>query len=234
MRDRTPYSKTILCLANSRRPEGHCFAGKEFANGVTSGWLRPINATNRNAVSDKDREYEDGTLADVLDIVRVPLIGPCPNCHHQEDHRIRDDRYWTKMGRATWQQVVNATDNASGTLWPNEVHSYHGFNDKVSEATAVTQPNSLLLIAPTRLDLGVAMESQYIGPDRRRVRADFDFNGVRYNFVVTDRWIEDRYFAGENGTYRINRSRVCVSLPETINGSSTKLVAAVITPERVG
>jgi hypothetical protein len=234
MADPAPYSKTILCLANSRRPDGRCFAGKEFSNGVAGAWIRPINKANRDAVTDRDREYEDETLADVLDIVRVPLLGPRPNGHHQEDHQIRDDRYWTKVGRANWQQVVRATDTVVGTLWPNGNRSFHGLNDKVAADIAVNQAGSLLLIEPGRLDLVVRMESQYIGPDRRRVRADFDLNGARYNFVVTDPWVEDRYFAGQDGTYRVNGARLCVSLPEIINGSSTKLVAAVITPERVG
>lgn len=234
MLDPQPYSKTILSLANSRRPDGRCFAGKEIANGTAGGWIRPINTAHRNAVSDEDRQYEDQTFADVLDIVTVPLQAPRPSAHHKEDHQILADRYWTKAGRATWQQVVNATDTVTGTLWPNEKSSYHGLNDKVSEATAANQTGSLLLVAPTRLVLVVAMESQYMGTCRRRVRADFDFNGVRYNFVVTDPWIEDTYFAGDNGSYRINGSRLCVSLPEIINGYSTKLVAAVVTSERVG
>jgi hypothetical protein len=136
MPDPQLYSKTILSLANSRRPDGHCFAGKEFANGTAGGWIRPINTTHRNAVSDRDRQYEDQTFADVSDIVTVPLQGPRPNVHHKEDHQIRADRYWRKAGRATWQQVVNATDSVIGTLWPNETSSYHGLHDKVSEATA--------------------------------------------------------------------------------------------------
>jgi hypothetical protein len=232
MPDPKPYTKTILCFANSRRPDGLCFAGKEVANGVTGAWIRPINAAHRNAISDEDRQYEDETLADVLDIATVPMQAPRPNAHHREDHQIRADQYWKKVGRATWQQVVKATDKVTGSLWPNETSSYHGLNDKVSEATATNQPGSLLLIAPTRLDLAVAMESQFDGPDRRRVRAKFDFNGEQYNFVVTDPWIEVRYFAGDNGIYRVNGSRLCISLPEIINGHSTKLVAAVITAER--
>ncbi len=232
MTDPEPYAKTILCLANSRRPDGRCFAGKEVSRGVTGAWIRPINAANRNAISEEDRQYKNGTLADVLDIVTVPMQAPRPNAHHQENHQIRADHYWEKVGRATWQQIAAATDTVAGSLWPNEASSYHGLHDKVSEATAVSQLGSLLLISPTRLDLVVGMETQYAGPDRRRVRANFSFNGDRYNFVVTDPWVEEKYFAGDNGTYHVDASRLCVSLPEVINGFSTKLVAAVITPER--
>lgn len=227
-----PYEKTIVCLANSRRPDGRCFAGKEFANGATGTWIRPINAANRDAISEEDRKYQNGTLADVLDIVTVPMQAPRPHAHHREDHQIRADYYWEQIGRATWQQIVQATDTVAGPLWPIETSSHHGLHDKVSEATVVKQPGSLLLISPTRLDLLVAMESQYNGPDRRRVRASFAFNGEQYNFVVTDPWIEEQYFAGKDGTYHVDSSRLCVSLPEIVGGHSTKLVAAVITPER--
>lgn len=232
MPDPNPYEKTILCLANSRRPGGRCFAGKEFADGATGAWIRPINAANSDAISEEDRKYQNGTLADVLDIVTIPMQGPRPHAHHQEDHQIRPDYYWAKLGRATWQQIVEATDTVAATLWPIEASSFHGLNDKLSGPTAVTQPASLLLIEPTTLDLVVAMESQYNGPARRRVRARFIFNGAQYNFVVTDPWIEEKYFAGRDGTYHVDCSRLCVSLPEIVGGSSTKLVAAVITPER--
>jgi hypothetical protein len=229
----TPYAKTIICLANSRRPGGRCFAGKEFANGKAGSWVRPVNGGNSNAISEEDRQYKDGTQADLLDIVKIWMKTPQPHAHHQEDHQILTDHYWEKTGRATWPQIVAATDKVTGTLWPNEAKSFHGFNDKVTGATAASLTNSLWLIAPTRLDLVVNAESQWGGaPDRRRVRADFDFNGERYNFVVTDLWIEEKYFAGENGTYRVNDSRLCVSLPEILSGFSTKLVAAVITADR--
>jgi hypothetical protein len=91
MPDPEPYEKTILCLANSRRPGGRCFAGKEFANGATGPWIRPINAANSDAISEEDRTYQNGALADVLDIVTIPMQGPRPRAHHQEDHQIRPD-----------------------------------------------------------------------------------------------------------------------------------------------
>lgn len=61
MTDPKPYAKTIICLANSRRPDGRCFAGKEFAKGALGAWIRRINAANQNAISEKYRHrYWDG------------------------------------------------------------------------------------------------------------------------------------------------------------------------------
>jgi hypothetical protein len=50
------YRKTILCLAKSWRPHGHCVAGKVFDNDKTGAWLRPVNAANENAISDADAD----------------------------------------------------------------------------------------------------------------------------------------------------------------------------------
>lgn len=227
------YKKTLLCLANSRRPGGTCFAGKELVGGKFSGWIRPINTANNGAISRRDRLYEDQSHASLLDSVVVTLQGHKPHLHHREDHQIKSDEYWRKTGRATWQDVVKATDVVSGELWVNEDSSWHGQNDKVSEASAAKLTGSLYLIEPTNLDLVVAWESAYRGGKVRRVRADFSYNGTPYNFVVTDEPVEKAYFTKGDGTYRIKDVRLCISLAEVLRGSATKLVAAVITPDRV-
>ncbi len=226
------YHETILCLANSRRPLGTCFAGKRLVDGKTSAWIRPINAANGGAVSTNDRRYKDGSLAELLDIVKVPLRAAKPQLHHQEDHQIDATSFWEKVGRANWKNVIEATDVVEGPLWVNEGSSHHGTNDKVSEASAAKLSGSLYLIEPDDLDLVVGYETAYQAPKVRRVRASFSYNKMRYNFVVTDEPVEASYFAKADGTYRIKDVRLCVSLAEVLNGNATKLVAAVITPDR--
>jgi hypothetical protein len=176
------YNKTILCLANSRRPGGTCFAGKEFVAGKTSAWIRPINAAHNGAISAQDRLYRDRSHAELLDIVTVSLQQPKPHLHHQEDHQIKSDEYWQKAGRATWQDVIKATDVVKGELWVNDDSSWHGQNDKVSAASASKLTGSLYLIEPTNLDLVVGWESVYQAPDARRVRANFTYNGTPLQF----------------------------------------------------
>jgi hypothetical protein len=227
------YTKTILCLANSRRPGGACVAGKEAENGKSGAWVRPINAKHGNAISPADAEYKDGTSADLLDIIRVPMSAAAPSAHQTENHQIDAGFYWTKKGRATWNQIVSATDKVKAPLWSDGDSSFHGLNDKVEESIAKTLDGSLLLIEPSQLALVVAAESTYGGGSVRRVRARFTFDGIDYNFVVTDPSIEAEYLAKPDGSYVVDGSRLCVSLAEILNGSATKLVAAVITPDRI-
>jgi len=234
MSEEPNYAKTILCLANSRRPGGRCVAGKELSGSNIGAWIRPINAQNGNAISELDLQLENGAAADVLDVLTIPMAEPRPQGHQTENHVIAPDYYWTKESRADWEQVIAATDMGTGMRWPTGQSSYHGLNDKVSEAFAAGLDHSLVLIEPTSLTLIVGPESQYGGGSRRRIRAQFMFRRNHYNLVVTDPWIEAKYFARLNGHFEIENSRLCISLTEVFNGSAFKLVATVITPDRIG
>lgn len=163
-----------------------------MVNGRIGGWIRPINIDNGHAVSEADSQFENGTSADVLDIVAVPLLGARPSGHQTENHVIASDYYWEKRGRANWQQIVDATDVVHGPLWVNADSSYHGVNDKVPEAIANQLTSSLCLVEPTNLNLIVGRESQYGGGSKRKVRASFTLNGMHYNFVVTDLGLNPR------------------------------------------
>jgi hypothetical protein len=165
-------------------------------------------------------------------VIKVTLAQAQPLFHQTENHVIAPIR-WEKLQEATWNHVAAATETTNGALWHDGLRSYHGVNDKVSEAIATTLNTSLMLLEPQTLTLVVAQESKFLGGYDRRVRAEFTYNNTPYNFVVTDPWIEQKYFALADGRYDIPTSRLCLSLPEILNGNATKLVAAVITPENV-
>lgn len=38
-----PYTKRIVCLANSRKYKGSCVAGKEIMGNAFGGWVRPVS-----------------------------------------------------------------------------------------------------------------------------------------------------------------------------------------------
>jgi hypothetical protein len=226
------YTKSFLCLANSRKPGGHCVAGRTFNNENYTGWLRPISTRNSHEISGAEQLYADGSGAKLLDVIKVTLAQAQPIFYQTENHVIAPIR-WEKLQDATWNHVTAATETTNGALWHDGLSSYHGVNDKVPEAIATTLNTSLMLIKPQTLTLVVAQESKFLGGYDRRVRAEFTYNNTSYNFVVTDPWVEQKYFALADGRYDIPTSRLCLSLPEILNGNAIKLVAAVITPENV-
>jgi putative nucleic acid modification protein with dual OB domain len=226
------YTKSFLCLANSRKPGGHCVAGRTFNNENYTEWLRPVSTRNSHEISDAERLYADGSGAKLLDVIKVTFAQAQPLFHQTENHVIAPMR-WEKVQDANWNHVSAATETKNDALWYDGSSSYHGVNDKVPEAIAKTLNTSLMLLEPKALTLVVAQESKFLGGFERRVRAEFTYNNTSYSFVVTDPWIEQKYFALADGKYNIPTSRLCLSLPEILNGNATKLVAAVITPENV-
>ncbi|HYA88072.1 MAG TPA: hypothetical protein VEI57_13535 [Nitrospirota bacterium] len=225
------YDKTILCLANSRKKAGSCIAGKEVLEENFGEWIRPVSDRQFEEIPRRDLRYKDGSSAALLDIINISMIEPRPKSYQSENHLYRSGYYWARIGRATWDEIVAATDKLSGPLWVNGYSSYNGLNDRIPEAIASTLKNSLLLINPSQLRVIVAEEDGTYGPERR-VRADFRFSGHQYKLAVTDPWMEQHYLAGSDGSFAIKIARLCVSLGEIFQGFTYKLVAAVITPER--
>src|SRR5262249_2283202 len=112
------YERTIMCLANSRKPpSGRCIAGKAFASGKATDWIRPVSARASHEVSEEERRYESGGKAQLLDIIEVPLREASPAGHQIENHVLDDQYYWEKKGVATWQQVLAAEDAYDVGFW---------------------------------------------------------------------------------------------------------------------
>src|SRR5690349_939479 len=113
--------KRIVCLANSRKLSGRCIAGKESLG----GWLRPVSSREHEEVSEYERQYSDGSDPRVLDIMDVPLLEARPKDYQQENWLLDPDKYWRKVGRATWTDVDLLVDTLE-PLWIDGYHTYHG------------------------------------------------------------------------------------------------------------
>jgi len=228
------YEKTIICLANSRKPpSGRCVAGKEIDGDGYGQWIRPVSDRQGQEISEEERRFESGKKAQVLDVVTVPMIEPRPARHQTENHLIDHDDYWTKVSVATWDDVQEAVDTVNGPLWINGHSTYHGRNDKVPENLVRDLKSSLMLVRIPELCIEVVAESGYEGrPGRRRVRTVFRHSGHSYSIVVTDPEVDDEYFAKKNGKYQLEDAIVCFSLAELFYGHASKLAAAIFTKDR--
>ncbi|MDQ7008306.1 MAG: hypothetical protein Q9Q40_13885 [Acidobacteriota bacterium] len=159
------YMKTIVCLANSRKPpSGRCIAGREVTSAGFGDWIRPVSARPAQEISEEERRYEDGRDPKLLDIITIKMTKPQPNLHQQENHLIDANYYWTWERAVSWQDLQTAVEDPAGPPWLNESSSFHGRNDRVPEDRLGGMSRSLYLIQPSNLKLIVASEGGDFGP----------------------------------------------------------------------
>jgi hypothetical protein len=96
------YTKTIICLANSRKITGRCVAGKEVTGSKIGAWIRPVSVRPTGELSEEDRRFQDGKDPRLLDVIRIPMTEPQPDGFQTENHLIDDRYYWTKEREASW------------------------------------------------------------------------------------------------------------------------------------
>ena len=144
------YTKTIVCLANSRKLTGRCVAGKEW-DGRTSGpWCRSVSARERGELT-AERWYAK-TWRDprLLDLIRVTLMEAHPSGCQTENHLVDAGVRWQFAGRIAAHNLVPALDHPHGALWTNGESTTGGLNDRVPAPVAERHPNSLVLVQPDR------------------------------------------------------------------------------------
>lgn len=229
-----PIGKQLVCLANSRKLSGRCIAGKEFIDGQAGPWLRPVSARPSEEVSEEERQYSDGSDPRVLDVMRVPLLEPCPKLYQAENWLLDPDSYWELVGRVSWDEIKVMAD-APPILWINDSSTIRGRNDRVTLADAGQFDCSLCLLNLPMLTIRVFVPGADFGNPKRRVQAAFEYKSIEYRLWVTDPVIEREYLAKSDGVYAVGECCVTVSLGEPDkDGFCYKLVAALITPNRAG
>lgn len=225
-------TRTILCLANSRKTSGRCIAGKEYLSGRPGPWIRPVSSRSEGEISEEERQYSNGADPQVLDIVTIPLLGPFVAERHPfqtENFRIDSSYYWENAGRVPFAELANWTDNPA-TLWVNSFQTYHGINDRVPDDQAVLLTDSLYLLRLQSLSIHVFAPGADFGNLKRRVQVDFSHRGIRYKIWTGDPRIEREFLAKPDGTYDLGAAYVTVSLAEPYDGFCYK-VAATILPD---
>ncbi|MDE2687134.1 MAG: hypothetical protein OXI16_06495 [Chloroflexota bacterium] len=218
-------TKRIVCLANSRKLSGRCIAGKEIlADGDIGSWIRPISNCPTEEVSEYERQYEDGSDPNVLDVIDVPLLNASPKNHQQENWLIAADYYWKLANRVDWNFLRRLLDSEEH-LWVNGNNSYNGLNDRIATTTLESLDDSLRLIKLPTLDLLVSA-----GNYKRQLQGRFSHNGIDYWLRITDPKYERKYLQKPNSNYRIGECYLTISLAEPYHGHAYKLIAAIIEP----
>jgi len=215
--------KQIVCLANSRKLNGRCVAGKELIDNVPQSWIRPISARVDGEVSESERKLRGGGEPNVFDVVNIALLEHKPKGHQRENWLLDTQECWTRSGFVSYADLDNYLD-PDKPLWGNDFKS-----DRVLSTIASTYEDSLRFIHIKKLTLSV--EDGY-EQSKRKLRGIFYHSGLEYNLSVTDPYYEGIYLQKTKGVYKINDCYLTISLGEPYNGYCYKLIATIIENNR--
>ena len=186
-----------------------------------------MSARDHQEVSERERQYQDGSDPKLLDILDVPLLEHLPNDYQQENWLLDPEYYWIKIDRCSWEDLKSFSETG-GTLWRNGSCTYNGTNDQIPLLKAAEETSSLKLIHVDEVCLRVFAPGEAFGNSKRRVQASFHFSGNNYALWVTDPDIERHYLAHEDGYHDLAECYLTISLGEPFNEHCHKLVAAVM------
>lgn len=218
-------SITFVCLSKSKKNNEFCVAGKVInSDGTVGDWIRPIN--QHGDINNYDCLYQNGSHAKPLDIIEIPLKSHLPQKFQVENYLIDERVYWVKKGdfNVGHASLMGLCDYPN-TLWYNNSQSNSGKNDQVSPKEATVLNDSLYFIYVDSIAFFTSRWNQ----EKVKVRAEFIYNNVTYNFKVTDlEWI--KYFDDKNlGSYTKGNTFLTVSLAlETFGGFHYKIIAELI------
>ena len=223
------FETRIVCLANSRKRDGHCVAGLEVgADGKLGKWIRPVGPRESESLTPSERRYADGTEPRLLDIIEVELLEHVPQGHQTENHRPHPGRQWRKVGRMTSAQLAANAQKFPGSLWFDGGSGAHGFSDMVPANRMNGFRHSLMLLVPDRIRIEASEE----GPDRKiKVRADLLFGYKHYLLPVTDPVAERKFERMGLGKFPCEAMPLCISLGKPYpgpGGPCYKLVASLV------
>ena len=221
-------SKRIVCLANSRKLAGRCIAGREWHDEQGAGdWIRPVSKREGQEVSEYERQYEDGSDPQVLDVIDVPVIKPVCKEWQTENWLLDDEWYWRKVSRIHQFELSELLDPIA-PLWLDGFSTHQGSNDKIPSQAMQQLKSSLRLVQVNELVLQVFAPGEAFGNRKRRVQGHFRHAEREYSLWVTDPICERHYLAKLDGEYRLGRCFLTISLGEPFQGYCYKLIAAVI------
>lgn len=219
------YCYEIVCLANSRKFNHRCVAGKA----KDGSWIRPVGNMYGGEISLIDQRFSDGGSPLLLDIIRVPMMKSAPIEFQMENHLIDKGFYWSKLGKISWDDAKKLADACPSGIWDLGCpESYHGFRDRVSISKLTANMGSLRLIHVNDFSVRASKEGADFGNNKIKVRGSFTHLGKLYGLVVTDPTIEEEYSAQLGQNHSIGEVLLCLSLGQEYNGFAYKLIAGVI------
>ena len=172
--------RSIVIMTMSSKINGLCVAGIDYETGE---WIRLVSRNNidgEGAVLRSDIKYEDGTEANIFDIIELDLY-PVPSNSQNENYEYDDRYFWSKVGTSSLTDILNRFGMCNSTyIFENSCK----FLDE-NELTG----DSLMFVKIDNLKISVEFSF-----GKLRHKASFMYNGNYYHDIsISDVNIKNNY-----------------------------------------
>jgi len=219
------HTETFVCLANSRKHNGRCLAGKAFYNGSYSKWIRPVTEHPSEELQSHEHCLQSGEDSSILDLLEIKLLQPKAKQHQQENWLMDVSVPLKKKGSLSLEEVSQIVDTPS-SLWGVGSSTKSGLNNFVPASEIRQFSNSLYLLDVNNFKVEIIEE---VYPYKRKTMVGFfSYKGADYKLKVTDPKFEEDFIDRPLGDYEIERTLLTISLGENFRDSYYKLIAGII------
>lgn len=204
-REITGY-RDIVILANSRRHDGRCIAGKDL---VTGEWIRPINILGKGKPRLDQSAFMGEDFASLsmpksgpqlLDCVRIGFDKPCGD-YCQPENILIDGNKWTGRSRFPRERISELIDCSSCCF----IGKGDCYSDYYPAAALKKNPlkSSLTFIRITKdkNKSEIIHTTSKMGKPQNRLK--FEYGSRPYNLVITDKTYEDSVVLSQNDDSKI-------------------------------
>lgn len=179
--------KEIIILTKSAKINGFCVAGIDISNGQ---WIRLVSddETGEGAVSKADLTFQNGTQAEIFDLVAVECM-PAPTEAQAENYLYDNRYYWGKIRTMNREEAfAECPLSNSQFLFENSERSLDD-NEITGESLVLAEIDHIV----------INVVNEY---DKKKWKVNFEYNGSKYsNISIGDISIRNKY--NNYGTYPI-------------------------------
>lgn len=202
----------VIVLTKSVKHGGYCVAGIDVSTGELVRLISDDTDTD-GALTADDITYEDGTMMEMLDLIKVEIAGRGDNYIQPENYIIDRKYYIQKIKRVTLIEALSyhPCDNL-GTIFGN--CDYY-----VPEENAQYVGYSLALVRVQNLKI----YKDYNKYGQPKTKASFVYNRVQYYWIS----VTDSRFFDISDEIEYQSATLVISIGTPYNSKCYKFIAAV-------
>ena len=215
-------TREIVILANSRKHDGHCIAGKDIATGE---WIRPIKGIGSGQVftahpTFQDEDFQslglDASGPQLLDCIRMGFGNDCP-LPYQPENKFIDGKTWEKTGKFSPHRIPELIDRTEPAFFREFIPA------KELVATPPTASLNFLRLTSRSNNVEIIHLTKHRKYPQHRLK--FYHGSKRYDLAITDFHYENLVAQSLNDDSRIIEDfYLTIGLGENFTPSGTTLV----------